>query len=130
MRHRCQYTYFLRQWAFDIWVVLATMATFPMLAHADQVGFGPIPVVVGTVTEQPLATEVEVVGSVEPQLARTLSTEIAGFTQRFSLREGEFVQNGKTAVAQSHQARRRTSSGSLAPRLSTAVMRIVSSSES
>src|SRR5919109_873529 len=100
MRRRCRYTSFLRQQAFDICVVLAMMATFPMLAHAGQAGSGPIPVVVGTVTEQQLATEVEVVGSVEPRLATTLSTEIAGFTQSFSLREGEFVQKGKTVVAQ------------------------------
>jgi multidrug efflux pump subunit AcrA (membrane-fusion protein) len=100
MGRRCQYTHFLRQRAFDLWVVLAMMATFPILAHAGEAGFGPIPVVVGTVTEQQVATEVEVVGSVEPQLATTLSTEIAGFTQSFDLREGEFVQKGKTVVAQ------------------------------
>jgi len=40
------------------------------------------------------------VGSVEPQLATTLSTEIAGYTQHFDLREGDFVQKGTTIVAQ------------------------------
>jgi HlyD family secretion protein len=100
MGRRCQYSHFLRQGVFDIWVILAMMATFPMLAHAGQAGFGPIPVVVGTVTEQQVVTEVEVVGSVEPQLATTLSTEIPGFTQSFDLREGEFVQKGKTIVAE------------------------------
>jgi multidrug efflux pump subunit AcrA (membrane-fusion protein) len=76
------------------------MATLPMLASAGQAGFGPIPVVVGTVMEQQVVTEVEVVGSVEPQLATTLSTEIAGFTEYFRLREGDFVQQGVTVVAQ------------------------------
>jgi HlyD family secretion protein len=76
------------------------LAMLPLLAHAGQAGFGPVPVVVGTVVEQPIATEIEVVGSVEPQLATTLSTEIAGFTQSFELREGAFVQKGTTVVAQ------------------------------
>jgi multidrug efflux pump subunit AcrA (membrane-fusion protein) len=52
------------------------------------------------VLEQQVVTEVEVVGSVEPQLATTLSTEIAGFTEQFRLREGDFVQQGVTVVAQ------------------------------
>jgi HlyD family secretion protein len=76
------------------------MATLPLLAYAGQAGFGPISVVIGTTTEQQVATEVEVVGSVEPQLATTLSTEIAGSTQHFDLREGDFVQKGTTIVAQ------------------------------
>jgi multidrug efflux pump subunit AcrA (membrane-fusion protein) len=76
------------------------MVTLPILAHAGQSGFGPIPVVVGTVVEQQIATEIEVVGSVEPQLVTTLSTEIAGLTQSFDLREGAFVQQGNTIVAQ------------------------------
>jgi HlyD family secretion protein len=76
------------------------MATLTLLAHAGQAGLGPIPVVVGTVAEQQVTTEVEVVGSVEPQLATTLSAEIAGFTQRFDPREGDFVHKGKTVVAQ------------------------------
>jgi HlyD family secretion protein len=71
-----------------------------MLAYAGQAGSGPVPVVVGTVSEQQMATEVEVVGSVEPQLATTLSTEIAGSTQHFDPREGDFVQKGVTVVAQ------------------------------
>jgi len=50
--------------------------------------------------EQTLTTDIDAVGSVEPQLATTLSTEIAGLTLRFDLREGDFVQQGKTVVAQ------------------------------
>ena len=77
------------------------MATLPILAHAGQSEFGPHP---GgdrnRDVEQQIATEIEVVGSVEPQLATTLSTEIAGLTQRFDLREGAFVQKGNTIVAQ------------------------------
>ena len=61
----------------DIWAVLAMMVTLPILTYAGQGDSSPIPVVVGTVTAQQVATEVEVVG-VEPQLATTLSTEIAG----------------------------------------------------
>jgi multidrug efflux pump subunit AcrA (membrane-fusion protein) len=63
-------------------------------------GSDPIPVVVGSVTTQQVATEIEVVGSIEPQLATTLSTEIAGSTQHFDLREGDFVHKGTTVVAQ------------------------------
>jgi RND family efflux transporter MFP subunit len=55
---------------------------------------------VGQVVEQAVATEIEVVGTVEPHLATTLSTEIAGLTLRFDLREGDVVQQGKTVVAQ------------------------------
>jgi multidrug efflux pump subunit AcrA (membrane-fusion protein) len=56
-------------------------------------------VVIGTVEELQIATEIDVVGSVEPLLATTLSTEIAGFMQSFDLREGAFVQQGSTIVA-------------------------------
>jgi HlyD family secretion protein len=76
------------------------MATLTTVAHAGQPSVGPIPVVVGTVVEQQITTEVDVVGSAEPQLATTLSTEIGGFTQRFDRREGDFVEKGKTIVAQ------------------------------
>jgi HlyD family secretion protein len=100
MRRRWQYICSPRQRAWALWAALAMMATLPMLTHAGQAGFGPVPVVVGTVSTQQVATEVEVVGSVEPQLATTLSAEIAGFTQHFDLREGDFVQQGKTVVAQ------------------------------
>lgn len=56
--------------------------------------------VVGKAVEQAVATEIEVVGTVEPQLATTLSAEIAGLTMRFDLREGDVVQQGKTVIAQ------------------------------
>jgi multidrug efflux pump subunit AcrA (membrane-fusion protein) len=52
------------------------------------------------VVEQPVTTQLEVIGAVEPYLATTLSTEIAGLTVRFDLREGDMVQQGKTVVAQ------------------------------
>jgi HlyD family secretion protein len=100
MRRRWPYSSCHRPRALKPWAVLAMLAMLPLLAHAGQAGFGPVPVVVGTVVEQPIATEIEVVGSVEPQLATTLSTEIAGFTQSFELREGAFVQKGTTVVAQ------------------------------
>jgi multidrug efflux pump subunit AcrA (membrane-fusion protein) len=71
-----------------------------LLAHAGQASLGPVPVVVETVIEQRVASAVEVVGTVEPQLTTTLSAEIAGLTQRFDLRDGDFVQEGTTIVAQ------------------------------
>jgi multidrug efflux pump subunit AcrA (membrane-fusion protein) len=61
---------------------------------------GPIPVVVGTVIEQPIAAEIEVVGTVEPHLTTTLDAEIAGLTLRFDPQEGDRVQQGQTVVAQ------------------------------
>jgi HlyD family secretion protein len=97
---RRPYACFQCQIAFAMWPVLTILATFPVLVFAGQASFAPIPVVVGTVTTQQIATEVEVVGSIEPQLATTLSAEIAGFTQHFDLREGDFVQQGTTVVAQ------------------------------
>jgi HlyD family secretion protein len=100
MRYDWQYARAFRQQAFEFWAVLVMMATFTMLAYAGQAGFGPIPVVVGTVVEQQVTTDVDVVGSVEPQLATTLSAEIAGVTQRFDRREGDFIEKGKTIVAQ------------------------------
>jgi multidrug efflux pump subunit AcrA (membrane-fusion protein) len=100
MRCRWLYTHCRGPGAFSFWAALVVLATLPKLVHAGQSGFGPIPVVTGTVVEQQIATEIEVVGNVEPQLATTLSTEIAGLTQRFDLREGAFVQQGNTVVAQ------------------------------
>jgi HlyD family secretion protein len=100
MAHRWLYTYCHGLGAFRSWAVLLMLAMLPILVHAGQSELGPIPVVIGTVVEQQIATQIEVVGSVEPQLATTLSTEIAGLTQRFDLREGAFVQQGNTIVAQ------------------------------
>jgi multidrug efflux pump subunit AcrA (membrane-fusion protein) len=76
------------------------MAVLPLLADAGQAGSGPIPVVIGAVTTQHLAIEVEVVGTVEPRIATTLSTEIAGAVQRFDLHEGDAVHQGTTIVAE------------------------------
>jgi HlyD family secretion protein len=60
----------------------------------------PTPVIVGQVVQQPTTAAIDVVGTVEPYMATTLSTEIAGLTVRFDLREGDVVQQGKTVVAQ------------------------------
>jgi HlyD family secretion protein len=100
MRRCWQDSCTLRQQAFALWGVLTIIAALTVPTQAGQAGSGPIPVVVGTVVEQQVTTEVEVVGSVEPQLTTTLSTEIAGFTQRFDRREGDAVEKGKTIVAQ------------------------------
>ncbi|HXH12818.1 MAG TPA: efflux RND transporter periplasmic adaptor subunit [Alphaproteobacteria bacterium] len=79
---------------------MVAVMVMTLLAQAGQPGMGPVPVIVGTAVELRVPTEVEVVGSVEPQLATTLSAEIAGLTERFDLREGDVVQQGKTIVAQ------------------------------
>lgn len=83
---------------FSLGTALAAVIIWTLAAHAGQPG--PIPVVMGNVVEQPVTSELDVVGTVEPQLATTLSTEIAGLTLRFDLREGDFVQQKKTIVAQ------------------------------
>jgi len=67
---------------------------------SSQPRSGPTPVIVGTVTEQPLAATIEVVGTVEPHLTTTLNAEIEGLTLRFDPREGDLVQQGQTVVAQ------------------------------
>ena len=100
MRNSWRYTFPTLQQVLVYWVCLVAIVTTAPLAHAGQPGLGPIPVVVSTVVERKIATAVEVVGTVEPQLSTTLSTEIAGLTQRFDLREGDFVQQSKTIVAQ------------------------------
>ena len=56
---------------------LAIDGLWPLPAYSQQRP-SPLPVVVGQVVEQAVATEIEVVGTVEPHLATTLSTEIAG----------------------------------------------------
>ena len=70
------------------------------LPAAGQPRPEPVSVIVGQVVEHAITAEIDVVGSVEPHLTTTLSTEIAGLTLRFDLREGDFVQQGKTVVAQ------------------------------
>lgn len=60
----------------------------------------PTSVVVGKVVEQPVTFDLEVLGTVEPSLMTTLSAEIAGFTVRADVREGDIVQQGKTVIAQ------------------------------
>jgi HlyD family secretion protein len=80
-------------------VGLVATAVGIALAHAGQPDLGLIPVVVGTAVERQVATEVAVVGTVGPQLSTTLSSEIAGLTEFFDLRVGDFVQQGKTLVA-------------------------------
>jgi len=71
-----------------------------LLPAAGQPRPGPVSVIVDQVVEHAITAEIDVVGSVEPHLTTTLSTEIAGLTLRFDLREGDFVQQGKTVVVQ------------------------------
>jgi multidrug efflux pump subunit AcrA (membrane-fusion protein) len=100
MRSSRPYTFPLLQRLLLYCAGLSTIVAAAPGAHAGQPGTGPVPVVVSTVVERKLATAVEVVGTVEPYLATTLSAEIAGLTQRFELREGDFVQRGKTVIVQ------------------------------
>jgi HlyD family secretion protein len=100
MRQPRQYLVSVLRWASICCANLsALMVTVPFV-YAGQAAPGPIPVVVGTVVERKVATEVEVVGTIEPQLSTTLSAEISGLIQRFDVREGDRVQQGKTIVAQ------------------------------
>lgn len=79
--------------------VLLLLLLWPFCA-SSQPRPGPTPVIVGTVTEQPLAATIEVVGTVEPHLTTTLNAEIEGLTLRFDPQEGDLVQQGQTVVAQ------------------------------
>ena len=85
------------------WAVLSVSAYLgvawpqPTLSQPRQ---GPTPVAVGRVVEQSVTSAIDVVGTVEPHLATTLSAEIAGLTLRFDLKEGDAVQAGQTMVAQ------------------------------
>lgn len=97
-RRRCIYSLGQQRSTAGLSVVAVMVMT--LLAQAGQPGMGPVPVIVGTAVELQVPTKVEVVGSVEPHLATTLSAEIAGLTERFDLREGDVVQQGKTIVAQ------------------------------
>jgi multidrug efflux pump subunit AcrA (membrane-fusion protein) len=56
--------------------------------------------VVSKVVEQPIVGELQVVGTVEPFTKTTLSAEIAGLTERFDLRAGEYVEKDKTVICQ------------------------------
>jgi len=100
MRWRWRCIYSLGQQRSTAWLSVVAVMVMTLLAQAGQPGMGPVPVIVGTAVELQVPTTVEVVGSVEPQLATTLSAEIAGLTERFDLREGDVVQQGKTIVAQ------------------------------
>ncbi len=79
-----------------LWLLLAVWCG----ASLAQPALPPPSVLVKPVLQQPLVTELEGVGTVEPHVATTLSTEIAGLTVRFEVREGDAVQQGKTVIAQ------------------------------
>lgn len=74
------------------------LGVWPVLALAQ--GRPPTPVLVGKVSAQTSTAAIDVTGTVEPALITTLSSEIAGLTIRFDLREGDVVQQQKTVVAQ------------------------------
>ena len=81
------------------WSVLL-MILWAVMVYAAAPERPPVPVIVGHVVQQPTAATLDVVGTVEPSIATTLSAEIAGLTMRFDLREGDVVLHGKTVVAQ------------------------------
>lgn len=55
---------------------------------------------VRNVVMQPITSQIDVVGTVEPHLVTTLSAEIAGLALQVTPREGDMVQAGQTVVAQ------------------------------
>lgn len=76
MRRCWLYTCSIRPHPLAFCVVFAGFAISLLLAHGGQPDVGPTAVTIGTAVEQQVAMTVDVVGSVEPQLATTLSTEI------------------------------------------------------
>lgn len=100
MRRQWQCAHSVQHWIAVGKASLVAVLAMTWLVHAGQSSFGPVPVAVDTAVELQVPTEVEVVGSVEALLATTLSAEIAGLTKQFDLREGDFVEQGKTIVAQ------------------------------
>lgn len=85
-------------WRYTVWSLLLMLGGLPALAGAQ--GRPPTPVLVSPVLGQTTTAALDVIGTVEPFLATTLSSEIAGLTLRFDLREGDVVQQHKTIVAQ------------------------------
>ena len=71
---------------FSLCACAGTAITWVLGADAGQPPSGPVPVLVGKAVEQTVPAAIELLGTVEPQLATTLSTEIAGLTVRFDLR--------------------------------------------
>jgi multidrug efflux pump subunit AcrA (membrane-fusion protein) len=76
------------------------VAVWVLTAYAAAPERPPVPVLVGQVVQQQSTAAIDVVGTVEPSIATTLSAEIAGLIVRFEVREGDPVQAGKTVVAQ------------------------------
>jgi multidrug efflux pump subunit AcrA (membrane-fusion protein) len=87
---------FLSFWVL-VWVT-------PVFGQAP--GFPPTSVLVSPVEEREISSQIEVIGTVEAQLATTLSAETAGLAERFDLREGDFVEQEKALVVQLKQTDR------------------------
>lgn len=72
----------------------------PRGARAQRAGPPPTNVVVGQVIEKPVRGEIQVIGTVEPNISTTVSAEVSGVIERFDLREGDRVVKGRTVIAQ------------------------------
>ncbi|MBI3989328.1 MAG: efflux RND transporter periplasmic adaptor subunit [candidate division NC10 bacterium] len=72
----------------------------PQPAAAQQSGPPPTNVMVGQVMQKTIQGEIQVIGTVEPNLSTTVSAEVSGLVERFDLREGDRVVKGQTIIAQ------------------------------
>src|SRR5262245_27357099 len=87
-------------WCGSLGMGLLLLTVWGLTVSAAPPERPPVPVIVGPVVQQPAMAAIDVVGTVEPSIATTLSAEIAGVIVRFEVREGDVVQPGKTVVAQ------------------------------
>ena len=79
-------------------LLLALMVvSLPFEAAAQT---APIPVVVAPAVEREVKNEVQIIGTVEPNLSTTVGAEVAGRVERFDPREGDPVVKGKTVLVQ------------------------------
>ena len=81
-------------------VVLISSADLSAQPPAKKRSWGPPPVsvVLSPVVETKIRSQITSIGTVEAQLATTVSAEIQGLTEEFKLQEGNRVEKGKTVL--------------------------------
>lgn len=67
----------------------------------------PVSVVLSPVIEKKIRSQITSIGTVEAQLATTVSAEIQGLTEEFKLQEGDRVEKGKTVLVRMKNSGRR-----------------------
>ncbi|MFQ6110702.1 MAG: efflux RND transporter periplasmic adaptor subunit [Nitrospinota bacterium] len=89
--------------------LFAGLALSAELSPAQRGGFRPPPsvVVVEPVVEREIRNQLQVLGTVEPWLATTVSAEVAGLAERADPEEGDYVKGGKTVLVQLKRTDRR-----------------------